>query len=91
MMSNKVIHTSVIQPGIAACHHADSWCSRPPPPSTTLKTYALSICAGQGVLENVQLRPGALDEMQLPVAISEGRVGRLRLKASPSLLSQPAA
>lgn len=38
--------------------------------------------AGQGVLENVKLRPEALDHLQLPIKIRHGSVGKLKLQAS---------
>lgn len=31
-------------------------------------------------LENVRLKPEALDYLQLPVAVREGRIGRLKLQ-----------
>lgn len=36
--------------------------------------------AGQGVLEDVALRPGAFDYLKLPIAIQEGRVGKLKIQ-----------
>lgn len=48
-----------------------------------------TVLTGQGVLENVQLRPGALDQTQLPVAISEGKVGKLRLKVCDQTCTDP--
>lgn len=36
--------------------------------------------AGQGVLEDVALRPGAFDYLKLPIAIQEGRVGKLKVQ-----------
>ena len=40
----------------------------------------ISLWSAQGVLENVRLRPEALNDLQLPVAIKAGSVGRLRLQ-----------
>lgn len=45
-----------------------------------LVNAALLCRAGEGILENVQLRVEAFEYLQLPFAIKEGSVGRLKLQ-----------
>eukprot|EP00798_Chlamydomonas_sp_ICE-L_P001433 gene1433-32806_t len=40
----------------------------------------ISLWGGQGVLENVKLRPEAFEYLQLPFSVSEGCIGKLRLQ-----------
>lgn len=47
---------------------------------TQLRNTMLVYCAGEGILEDVQLRVEAFEYLQLPFAIKEGSVGRLKLQ-----------
>ncbi|MEW5302355.1 MAG: hypothetical protein WDW36_005151 [Sanguina aurantia] len=40
----------------------------------------IGLWSGQGVLEDVALRPAAFDYLKLPIAIQEGRVGKLKIQ-----------
>jgi hypothetical protein len=59
--------TALTAPGVRCCVPASTHLVAP-------------LHAGQGVLENVQLRVEAFEYLQLPIAIKRGRIGRLKLQ-----------
>lgn len=50
---------------------------------------AVVLLAGEGILENVQLRVDAFDYLQLPFVVKEGCIGGLKLQVRSKQLSQP--